>query len=271
MFIVNYFKYGFDFPNILARRREPFLKVFIFFILMVMLSNVPHIFNIVKEEGWTISFIETSFKNETPTYGSFDLPSDISIHYYGLDTPNDDQHILYTDQYMIVILPNQSSYDSDLEQILLYEDEIVYINQSGERLKGNYRGFTEVYDFDTVMLDVENWQTHMYTFAENIEAGFSKYVIFYAIFTYTIVQIASTAILLIALSLILRLFKFGYTHYMTYFEGLKMLVFALPAPVFIGFIVGFAVDALTPFIVQFGLGLVTMLVMLKFAKYHFTA
>lgn len=271
MFIVNYFRYGFDFPNILARRREPFIKVLIFFILMVMISNVPHIYKIVDEEGWTISFIEESFKQKSPTYGDFDLPDDISIHYYGLQVPNNEEHILYTDDYMIVINAQSSSYDTTLEQVLLYQDEIKYINTDDETLTGSYRGFSETFDFDSVMLDVDNWQSNMYRFAESIEAGFSKYVIFYAIFTYTSVQILSTAILFIALSLILRLFKFGYTHYMSYFEGLKMLVFTLPIPVVIGFIVGFFIDPLTPFIMQFGIGLITMFVMLKFAKLHFTA
>jgi hypothetical protein len=54
MFIINYVKYGFDFPNIIARRKEPFIKVFIFFVLLVLISNVPHIISIVINEGWTI-------------------------------------------------------------------------------------------------------------------------------------------------------------------------------------------------------------------------
>lgn len=269
MFIIDYFRYGFDFPNILSRRKEPFIKVFIFFILLVLLSNVPHIISIVKNEGWTISFIEESFNQGTPAYGSFDLPDDISIHYYGIDAPNDNEHIIYFGDYMFVINAKDTSYDTSLSQILLREDEIIYIDEEENSLTGTYRGFSDVYDFDAVMLDVDNWQSNMMLFASSIEAGFSQYIIFYSMITYSGIQILTTTLLVVILSLIIRLFKFGYGHFMTYLEGLKILVFTLPVPVMIGLVVGLFVDSLTPFIVQFGMGVLTMYVLRKFGKYYF--
>jgi maltodextrin utilization protein YvdJ len=269
MFIINYFRYGFDFPNIIERRKEPFIKVFIFFILLVLLSNVPHIISIVKNEGWTISFIEESFNQETPAYGTFNFPDDISIHYYGLDTPNDDEHIMYFGDYMFVINAHETSYDTNLEQILLTEDKIIYIDEENNTLTGSYRGFNDVFDFDSVMLDVDNWQSNMLLFASSLEDGFSQYIIFYSMVTYSGIQILTTTLLVFILSLIIRLFKFGYGHFMTYVEGLKMLVFTLPFPVLLGLVVGLFIDSLTPFIVQFGMGVLTMYVLRKFGKYYF--
>lgn len=268
MFLVNYFKYAFDFPNIIGKRKEPFIKVFIFFILLILLSNLPHVYTIVVNEGWAISFVEESFKQETPAFQTFELPSHMSIHYYGLETSDDLEHIIYYGDYMFVFNA-QSEHTTDLQQVLLKQDEIIYIDSEGHQLVGSYRGFSEVYDFDSVMLDASNWQSNMMLFASNIEAGFSQYIILYSLLTYTGVQLLTTMILIAVLGLILQMFRFGHSYFMTYFEGLKMLVFTLPIPVIIGFIVGFFMDSLTPFIVQFGMGMITMLVMMKFGKYHF--
>jgi maltodextrin utilization protein YvdJ len=230
---------------------------------------VPHIISIVKNEGWTISFIEESFNQETPAYGSFDLPDHISIHYYGLEAPNDEEHVLYFDDYMFVINAQESSYDTNLEQILLRENDIIYVDDEGNTLTGTYRGFDDVFDFDSIMLDVDQWQANMFKFASSIESGFSQYIILYSILTYSGIQLLTTTLLVVILSIILRLFKFGHGQFMTYIEGLKMLIFTLPVPVVIGFIVGLFIDSLTPFIVQFGMGVLTMYVMRRFAKYYF--
>lgn len=269
MFLIDYIRYAFDFPNIIARRREPFIKVFAFFVFMVLIGNIPHIINIIQTEGWTISFVSADFNQNAPTYGTFELPTDLSIHYYGLESTSDDETQLIFENYLFVFNAKDDSYDTNLEQILLQSNQIIYIDLDGNELIGSYRGFTDTLDLNQVMLDPVNWQANMISFADSIEAGFSRYIIFYSILSYSSVQLLSTGILLFAISLILMLFRFGHSHFMTYFEGLKMLAFSLPIPVFIGFIVGFFIDPMTPFIIQFGMGLITMLVMVKYGKAHF--
>ncbi len=270
MFIIRYVKYAFDFPNILARRKESFIKILLFFILMVLISNVPHIYSIISNEGWSISFIESTMETDPPAYGSFDLPDDISIHYYGLDVPDSTEHFVEYKDYTFVFNAQEEDY-SDIggQKILLLVDKIIYINADGDRLEGTYRGFNTTYDFDSVMLDAAGWQSNIVLLASNIEAGFSSYVIFYSVITYTMVQLMTMSVLVLIIGGLLMLFKFGHSHFMSYPEALKIVVLTTPVPVFIGFVVGFIADPLTPFIVQFGMGVITMYVMVKFSKFYF--
>ncbi len=269
MFLFKYLKYGFDFPNILARRKESLFKLIIFFILMVLISNVPHIYTILVNEGFNISFIEQQVKENPPYYGSFDLPDGMSIHYYGLDAPNNEVSFVTYEDYTFIFNAQEDSYDVSGKQILLKEDSIIYIDEEGNFLEGTYRGFNVPYDFDSVMLDAPGWYDNMVLLATNIEAGFSPYIIFYSIMSYTLVQLLTMSVLVAIIAGLVMLFKFGHSKFMSYGEALKVVILTVPVPVIIGFIVGFIADPLTPFIVQFGMGIITMYIMIKFSKFYF--
>jgi maltodextrin utilization protein YvdJ len=102
-----------------------------------------------------------------------------------------------------------------------------------------------------------------------VEKSFSAYIIFYAIAVNTLILTGTNLLFILLLSLVLQLFRFGYSTFFTYKESLIFLVYAMGLPAVISFIVGLFAPGVSTVLYQFSIGLIVMVVMLKYGKKEF--
>jgi len=163
------------------------------------------------------------------------------------------------------------AFDANLKQVIFREKQIIYTNGEGAHMIGhNYQGFSDELRFQSLnLMTGEDRQSAYVMFASHIEKSFSPYVIFFTVMTNTVVGIGLNILFLILLSLVLQLFRFGYSSFFTYKESLKFLVFLMTLPALLSLIIGMLQPAFSPVFFQLGMGIVTMVVMLVHGKKYF--
>lgn len=268
MFIFNYYRYAFRLSEFFIHVKEKWWKVLIFFFIISMVSLFPMNLLIIQQDGWRLDFIEESFITETPDW---QLPETCEIKTSKLICQTD---MVYTYEHQgitYIINYQETTYDTSLKQVLLLEDKIVYTNGQGEFMTGyNYKGFEDDVNFRSLNLSIGEDREVMYeSFGRQLESSFGNYIIFYTLLVNIGTNIALYALFVLIMSLVIQLFRFGYTSFMTYAESMKLVVFSMGIPSLISFVVGFLEPSFSPVVFQFGMGIILMIVMLKYGKKTF--
>ncbi|MBU1093494.1 MAG: DUF1189 domain-containing protein [Firmicutes bacterium] len=243
-------------------------KIIIYFIILAMINVFPLNYLIVQEQGWRLNFIEESFTLETPDWV---LPESCSILASKLVCSTDLEYT-YEHQGITYIFNYQSSdYDLTKKQVLFKESTIIYSNGEGASMVGyDYKGFSYSQSFLELNLsDGAERQVLYAEFGKAIEESFSPYIVLYTLLVNTITSIAMNALFLIILSLVLQLFRFGYSKFFTYLDSIKFLVYIMGVPALLSFFVGLMEPAFSPVLFQLGMGIITMVVMLVYGKKYF--
>ncbi|MCR3906888.1 MAG: DUF1189 domain-containing protein [Tenericutes bacterium] len=268
MFLVRYFAYSFNFKNIFKRVDEKMWKVIIYFLLLSMISLFPMNYLIVKEQGWRLDFIEQSFESSTP---SWELPENCEITANQFSCTTNIEYEYQHDGITYIFNYQGSDYDLTKKQILFESNQIVYTNGEGARMIGyDYKGFEDSVNFREINLKTGQEKTDAYIeLGQSIESSFSNYIVIYTLLVNTFINISLYILFFVLLSLVLQLFRFGYSKFFRYIDSLKFLVFIMGLPAMLSFLVGFVEPAFSPVFFQFGMGLITMVVMLVYGKKEF--
>ena len=268
MFIIDYFRYAFKFSKFFEYVKEKWWKVFIFFLIVSMISLFPMNLLIVQQDGWRLDFIEQSFIDETPEW---QLPETYGIRTNKLSCQTDLEYTYQHGNITYIFNYQGNTYDTSKKQILLTENKIIYTNGQGAYMTGyNYRGFESDVNFKSLNLAVDEDRSLMYeSFGNQLEASFGSYVIFYTLLVNIITNVGLYTFFVLIMSLVIQLFRFGYTSFMTYPESMKLVVFSMGIPSLISFVIGFLEPSFAPVVFQFGIGIILMVVMLKYGKKTF--
>lgn len=266
MFIFHYYKYAFQFSKFFEYVKEKWWKVLIFFFIVSFVSIFPMNLLIIQEDGWRLDFIEESFASETPTW---QLPDNCGITARKLVCDTDQVYEFEHRGITYVINSTEEDYANITEkQVLLLEDKIVYANGQGEHMIGyDYQGFEDDVSFRSLNLATGEERDLMYeSFGRQLESSFGDYIVFYTLMVNSITSIGLYAFFVLIMSLVMQLFRFGYTSFITFGESMKLVVFAMGVPSVVSFVVGFLEPSFSPVVFQFGIGIIIMVVMLKYAK-----
>ncbi|MDO9628840.1 MAG: DUF1189 family protein, partial [Acholeplasmataceae bacterium] len=134
----------------------------------------------------------------------------------------------------------------------------------------DYKGFNDNVNFRSINLMEGSEKANAYiAFGTSIEQTFGPYIIFYTVLVNTIISFGLNAFFILLLSLVLQLFRFGYSTFFTYKESIKFLVLIMGLPALLSFIVGLIEPAFSPVFFQLGMGLTVMLTMLLYGKKTF--
>ncbi|MDI6453223.1 DUF1189 family protein [Peloplasma aerotolerans] len=267
MFLVRYFVYSFNFKNIFKRVDEKMWKVIIYFLLLSMISLFPMNYLIVKEQGWRLDFIEQSF-TITPNW---ELPENCGITANQLSCTTNIEYEYFHEGIIYIFNYQGNDYDLNKKQILFESNQIVYTNGEGARMIGyDYKGFEGPVNFREINLKSGQEKIDAYlAFGQSIENSFSNYIVIYALLVNTLINMSLYILFFVLLSFVLQLFRFGYSKFFRYIDSLKFLVFIMGVPAMLSFLVGFVEPAFSPVFFQFGMGLITMVVMLVYGKKEF--
>ena len=282
MFLVRIFRDSFIFNRVLKLRYEAFWKLGIYFIIISLISLFSFNFTNLRTGGWKLGFVENILLLEK----NYDkqLPSSITIRKLsGVNSTDGDQLLFYENNEGKIIrfwfVTNESedfvntNIDLTAEQLIFTNKKTYYVKGDGKGLMiGSYQNFPEEISFETINTLPDNERRVQLTIlAETIEKSFGRQNAFFTIVTFSSVQLALYVVLVLLLALVLQLFRFVYVDYMSYIDGVKIVISTMTIPSVISFIIGFFTHALTPVIVQLGLGIILMLIMIKYGKKEFSA
>ena len=282
MFLVRIFRDSFIFNRVLKLRYEAFWKLGIYFIIISLISLFSFNFTNLRTGGWKLGFVENILLLEK----NYDkqLPSSITIRKLsGVNSTDGDQLLFYENNEGKIIrfwfVTNESedfvntNIDLTAEQLIFTNKKTYYVKGDGKGLMiGSYQNFPEEISFETINTLPDNERRVQLTIlAETIEKSFGRQNAFFTIVTFSSVQLALYVVLVVLLALVLQLFRFVYVDYMSYIDGVKIVISTMTIPSVISFIIGFFTHALTPVIVQLGLGIILMLIMIKYGKKEFSA
>lgn len=265
MFITRFFKTSFSFNTMLTEVKEPFWKYVIYFLIMMMLVAFPLNYTIVSEQGFRINFIEESFVEQTPDWV---LPESCEIQAGALNCDDAETKIFIHQEMTYYIHATLDMVDENEKAVYLLEDRLIYTNGVGASMTGYYhQGFLDRFSFRSLnLLEGAEKSAGYIQFAEQLQDCFSPYIVFFSLLVNTITTIGINMIFILLLSFVLQLFRFGYSKFFRYIDSLKFLIYTMTIPAILSFLVGWISMAFSPVIYQFGVGIITMMVMLTQGK-----
>lgn len=281
MFLVRIFRDSFFLDRILKLRFVKFWKFVIYFFVIAFISLFSFNYANLKEGGWKLGFVEHNFISNP----EIKLPNEISIRRLSgvKSSSGESQSVIIEDSesgkilYRFLVSEdgfNLNKEDLNVKQLIFTNLRILYVKGDGTPpLEGDYNNFPEEVSFDEINRtpDPKLKRAALVELANSIEKGFGKQNAFYTIMTYSTIQILIYIVFIFIISGVLQLFRFGYVKFMSYFDGMKIVIATMTIPSFISFIIGFITHALAPIIFQFGVGIILMIVMLKYGKKEFSA
>lgn len=267
MFISKFFIQSLKPKEVFDHLSDKLYKYFIYFVLLMLIMVLPQNINIIQNYGFKLHFIENTFHLSTPTWV---LPEDV---YFSTNKLVSERDISFTYKHegltYIFNYKGQSLNDNE-KYILLKEAEVTYIDEKGNQITRPYKNFTETFSLKGLNLATGQDKTNLYIeFANNLESSFGPYITLYSLLTNVFVTLFIQCLFVFLLALVVQLFRYGLTSFMSYKDTIKFVILMLTIPVFLSLIVGIIQPAFGTVVFQFGAGITIMLVMLKYGRKYY--
>ncbi len=265
MFLVQYFKRGFQFSKIFETPLILNVKLVIYFLLLTFFSSFPLNYQIIREDGFRLDFIAQDFIDAEPDV--FIPYTEISMA--GVSTDEDYMFIHEGIHYYVNL--NHTYHETyQTPAVILGPDNILYDNGNNQLISQGYRGFSDLILLHSVNVGSSEdnaliWQA----FGSGIEASYGSYIVIYTMMTNVFVQLLIQSVFVIFLMLVLRLFKYGLSTYMTYKESIVFIILMMTMPSVVSIFVGLIEPVFANVIYQLLVGLTIMIVMLKYGRKHY--
>lgn len=263
MFIIQYFKNGFSYEHVFKRLIPINFKVVLYFIILTFLSAFPLNYQIIREEGFRLDFIAESFNTSIP-----DVEIDCEVSFAGI---NCQENVSFTHQnvtYYIETYDESKAYEE--RSIILSNDRIYYLQGESILESSGYQGFSDTLDMGGLIFSNQEEKEALWqAFGEGIEGSFGSYIIFNALLTNTVIQFVIQFIFIIFLSFVLQLFKYQLSSFMTYSESLTFIVWMMTLPAVLAVGIALFEPVFASVIYQFLVGIVIMIVMLKYGRKYY--
>lgn len=260
MFLIEYFKNGFSYEHVFQRLIPINIKVIVYFIILTFLTAFPLNYQIIREEGFRLDFIAESFNSTIP-----EVVIDCEVSFAGISCDEDTSFVHQNITYYIETFDENKVYEQ--RSIILSNDRIYYLQGNSILESRSYQGFSDTLDMGLLIFsDQEEKEALWQSFGEGIEGSFGPYIILNALLTNTVIQFVIQFIFIIFLSFVLQLFKYQLSYFMTYAESLTFIVWMMTLPAVVGVGIALFEPVFASVIYQFLVGIVIMIVMLKFGR-----
>ncbi len=167
------------------------------------------------------------------------------------------------DEFKLIIDYNDEYIYIDGNTLILKKDSTIFHNENGSIMTGNYDSFdTDIYKYDLMFND----SLYQVLFT-NLEKAFYPYTILFSLLINFSSNILMYVIMIFLMSSILSFLKYRYSYFLSYKQLIKILILSMTLPSVIVFILGLLGSfAFTPVIMNFMMGGISLLVILKVGK-----
>ena len=265
MFLIQYFKRGFQFSKVFEKPLILNVKIIFYFLLLTFFSSFPLNYQIIREDGFRLDFIAQDFMDAEPN---------VVIPYTEISMAGvrSDEDYTFTHEGINYYVNLNNTYDETYQSpaVIMGPDNILYDNGNNQLLSQGYRGFSDLILLHSVNVGSSEdnaiiWQA----FGSGVEASFGPYIVIYTMMTNVLVQLLIQSVFIIFLMLVLRLFKYGLSTYMSYKESIVFIILMMTMPSVVSILVGLIEPVFANVIYQLLVGLTIMIVMLKYGRKHY--
>lgn len=264
MFLINGFKSVYSFKNIFNLKQQNLFKSLIYFLVISIISLLPHNLSIVREDGFKLGFISESYNDDSrlELYDS----NLIKIGSAGLRVSNEVIEEYSFNMYTLVIDYNDEYIWEEGNVLVLNKFNTRYYDDTGNTMQGNYDSFS----IDINKSDLMFNDNLFLTFFTNLEKTFSSHIILFSVIINTTTNICMYLLMICALAFILGFLKYRFSYFPNYKQLLNVLIYSMSLPAVVVFVLGlFGSFAFTPVIMNFATGGIALLVILKVGKNNY--
>lgn len=271
MFLARYFKNGFHFKTLLSHSKENLFKVILYLIVLSIIVAFPLNYLTVVTDGSKINFIYEDFSSDVPI--GLEFPEGMFIKNGKLHMPNDTKFEFTHKGITYLFNHKVNNFNDYKNHVLLETDYIIFAGNDTVYIPTDgYKGFTA--EFSISQFNTASYEDKQLIFAEfglKLEQSFSQYIVLYTVLRNTLITIVTNIIYVFLMSLLLQVFRFGYTKFYTLKEGFVFVVMAMGFPTLLSFIVGILLVGFGPVVFQLSMGILIMAIMIKYGKSYFSA
>ncbi len=265
MFIIKYFKNTlYSLKGIYRFKDEKGYKIMLYFLLMSLISLLPHNLTIIQENGFKMGFISEGYNdsNKEQLYNS----SLIKIGKAGLRVEDTFKLEEYEFDTFKLVIDYNDEYEVTDDTTLILKKYTTEYHSNNSMMYGDYNSFEDDIYIANLMFD-DNVYMSLFT---NLEKAFYPYITLFSLLVNTTANIAMYLLMILLMGIILGFLKYKYSSYLSYKEIVKILVLSMTLPSVVVFIIGlFGGFAFTPVIMNFMIGGIGVLTILKVGKNNF--
>lgn len=282
MFILKYFKNSILLKDILKQKDEKLWKVFIFFILICIISFFSYNFTAYQHGGFDFGNIRINVENLE--FDGVVLPSGITINNSKMDSLKSkgfDELVINSNKSEYRSLKIVFDYDT-LYEIKELKNQNILVLRKNDFLYGdnkqikpsNYSSNKKPFSTTTFnqISKTEDKFAYFYQFSQRLDENLRKYDMPISIILFDLINLFTTFMLFIILAGLLMFIKFKYPWFLNYRESFKLLVFSMVWPAVVSFILGFIPQgfAFTPSVINFGVAIISFLILYYKGNKYFT-
>ncbi len=266
MFLIRGFKNSlYSLKGIFKLKDEKMYKAIIYFLLMAIISLLPHNLALVREDGFKLGFISEAY-TDSVRYEMYNS-SMIKVGKSGLRVEENFSMEEYEfEMYTLVIDYDDEYVWSEGNVLVLKQSQTKYYDSNGSYMWGNYDSFTDdIYKSDLMFTD-----TLYETFFTNLEKSFSSFIVLFSVLSNTIINILMYVFMIAIMAFILGFLRYRFSYFLSYMQLIRVLIYSMTIPTVVVCILGiFGSFAFTPVIMNFATGGIAVLVLLKVGKNNF--
>ncbi|MBN2876743.1 MAG: DUF1189 family protein [Bacilli bacterium] len=271
--MIKFFVDSFQVKKIYDLRETKGIKVFFYFLLLVLIISFPLNLQIIRSGGWDLYNFTSGIRESYPDWLPYDLPEDIEISASGMYYEDTQNTVFMTtnidgDDLYIVISP-LADYEPVDRTLVFEKDGISYYDQDGVYMFAtDYSKVEGVIRFYDLKLGTQS--SAVDKFSSIIENSFGGYAQFKSIIYNVLINLVLNILLVVIVSFLFIFIRIKYQKVTTFWDNIKIVISSMTIPALLGMIVGILgvmeLSAFTVVIFQFATPIIAYVAIYRGSK-----
>ncbi len=271
--MIKFFVDSFRINRIYDLKETKGVKVFFYFLLLVLIISFPLNFQIIQSGGWDLYNFTSGIRESYPDWLPDDLPEDIEFSSSGMYYENTENSVFLTsnidDEDLYMVFSPLNDYVPTDRTLVFSEDNISYYDENGDFMfSADYskvQGVVRFYD-----LKLGSQSNAVDKFASMIEDTFGGYAQFKSIIYNVGINLVVNLLMIVIVSFLFVFIRIKYQKVTTYLDNIKIVISSMTLPAIIGFVIGIIgvieLSAFTVVIFQFVTPVIAYIAIYKGSK-----
>ncbi len=271
--MIKFFVDSFQVKKIYNLKDTKGVKVFFYFLLLILIISFPINLKIVQSGGWDLYNFTAGIRGSYPDWLPYDLPEDIRISSDGMYYEDTDNSVFLTTnmdgQDLYIVFSPMVDY-LPVDRTLVFEpNQISYYGENGEYM------FSA--DYSRVEGTISFYDLHLGTqsnavdkLSTIIEDSFGGYALFKSVIYNTAINFLLNFIMVFTVSFLFLFIRIRYQKVTDFGENLRIIIASMTIPAMIGMAVGLTgvieLSSLSVVIFQFATPIIAYIAIYKGSK-----
>lgn len=239
--MVRFFVDSFQVKKIYNLKDTKGVKVFFYFLLLILIISFPLNLKIIQSGGWDLYDFTAGIRQSYPDWLPADLPEDIEISSTGMYYEDTTNSVFLTtnldDQDLYIVISPLNDYVATDRTLVFDADNISYYDADGNFMfSADYSRVSGVVRFYDLQLGTQ--ANAVEKFCSVIEDSFGGYAQFKSIIYNTAINLLLNVIMIFTVSLLFLFIRIRYQKVTNYKENVYIVIASMTIPAMLGMIIG---------------------------------